>query len=95
MSADRAPRGVVDTLADAQRWRLPAAAWILLDGLTARIDQALRADDPAALKDAHQRLELLRPGSTPSIGGHGTSMCPPALAEKIDTLIRRVRAGIS
>ncbi|WP_433604541.1 CATRA system-associated protein [Dactylosporangium sp. CA-139114] len=93
--AERTPRGIVDTLADAQRWRLPAAAWILLDGLAARVDRALRDDDPAALRDAHQRLELLRPGSTPSIGGHGTSLCPPALAEKIDTLIRRVRAGIS
>ncbi|MER7283641.1 CATRA system-associated protein [Dactylosporangium sp. NPDC000244] len=85
----------MDTLADAQRWRLPAAAWILLDGLAARVDRALRDDDPAALRDAHQRLELLRPGPTPSIGGHGISACPPALAKKIDTLIRRVRAGIS
>ncbi|MFI5907900.1 CATRA system-associated protein [Dactylosporangium sp. NPDC051541] len=92
---DRRPRGVLDTLGDSLTWRLPSAAWILLDGQMRQIDRALRHSDPAALQDAHARLELLRPGATPSIGGHGTSRCPPALAEKIETLIRVVRADIS
>lgn len=86
---------MLDTLGDSLGWRLPSAGWILLDGLIARVDRALRDDDPAALQDAHARLELLRPGATPSIGGHGTAGCPPALAEKIETLMRLVRAGIS
>jgi hypothetical protein len=93
--AEQRPRGIVDSLGDALAWRLPSAGWILLDGLAARIDRALRDDDPAALRDAHRRLELLRPGPTPSIGGHGILHCPPALAEKVETLIRLVRADIS
>ncbi|GAA3286864.1 MULTISPECIES: CATRA system-associated protein [Dactylosporangium] len=93
--ADRPPRGVLDTLSDSLRWRLPSAAWILLDSQMTQIDRALRHADPAAIQDAHARLELLRPGPTPSIGGHGTATCPPALAEKIETLIRLVRADIS
>lgn len=78
----------LDVLRDAMEWRLTARRWITVADALARLDAALLAGDPDAVRERVYELELSGPVRATGIQEDPTVDPPEPVRPRLNALVR-------